>query len=147
MSGIPIKEYKINEQIRSREVFLIDERGEQIGVRPTNQAIELSMDRGYDLVEVAPQANPPVCRMMDYGQFRYSQSKKEREARKVQRVSALREVRFRTRIADHDKEAKIRQVKNFLGDGSKVKLTVMFRGREFYNRKEADKNKQLDAAL
>lgn len=130
MSGIPIKEYKINEQIRSREVFLIDERGEQIGVRPTNQAIELSMDRGYDLVEVAPQANPPVCRMMDYGQFRYSQSKKEREARKVQRVSALREVRFRTRIADHDKEAKIRQVKNFLGEGSKVKLTVMFRGRE-----------------
>jgi translation initiation factor IF-3 len=127
---IPIKDYKINEQIRAREIFLIDDLGEQVGVRPTGEAIQLSKDRGFDLVEVAPQSKPPVCRMMDYGQYKYSQSKKDREARKMQTVTTLREVRFRTMIADHDKESKIRQVKNFLSKGSKVKLTVMFKGRE-----------------
>jgi translation initiation factor IF-3 len=127
---IPIKDYKINEQIRAREIFLIDDLGEQVGVRPTGEAIQLSKDRGFDLVEVAPQSKPPVCRMMDYGQYKYSQSKKDREARKMQTVTTLREVRFRTMIADHDKESKIRQVKSFLSKGSKVKLTVMFKGRE-----------------
>ena len=130
MSGIPIKEYKINEQIRSREVFLIDERGEQIGVRPTNQAIELSMDRGYDLVEVAPQANPPVCRMMDYGQFRYSQSKKEREARRGSKAVELREVRMRVKIGQHDKDFKVRTARKLLAGGDKVKVSVVFRARE-----------------
>jgi translation initiation factor IF-3 len=127
---ISIKDYKINEQIRAREIFLIDDLGEQVGVRPTGEAIQLSKDRGFDLVEVAPQSKPPVCRMMDYGQYKYSQSKKDREARKMQTVTTLREVRFRTMIADHDKESKIRQVKSFLSKGSKVKLTVMFKGRE-----------------
>lgn len=130
MPDIPIKDYKINEQIRAREIFLIDDLGEQVGVRPTGEAIQLSKDRGFDLVEVAPQSKPPVCRMMDYGQYKYSQSKKDREARKMQTVTTLREVRFRTMIADHDKESKIRQVKSFLSKGSKVKLTVMFKGRE-----------------
>lgn len=97
---------------------------------PTFEAVQLAQERGLDLVEVAPAAQPPVCRLLDYGKFRYLQTKKEREGRKSQKVNLLREVRFRPRIGDHDMDAKKRQVKKLLEEGSKVKLTVMFRGRE-----------------
>ena len=124
------KEYRINQRIRVPEVLVIDEQGGQLGTIPTFQAIQLAQERGLDLVEVAPAAQPPVCRLLDYGKFRYIQTKKEREGRKTQKINLLREVRFRPRIGDHDMEAKKRVVKKLLDEGSKVKLTVMFRGRE-----------------
>ena len=110
--------------------MVIDDEGEQLGTMPTFEAIQFAQERGLDLVEVAPAAQPPVCRLLDYGKFRYLQTKKEREGRKTQKVNLLREVRFRPRIGDHDMEAKKRLVKKLLDEGSKVKLTVMFRGRE-----------------
>jgi translation initiation factor IF-3 len=124
------KEYRINFHIRAREVLVIDDQGQQLGTIPTSDAVKLAQERGLDLVEVAPAAVPPVCRLLDYGKFRYLQTKKERDARKGQKVNLLREVRFRPRIGDHDMEAKHRQVRKLLDEGSKVKLTVMFRGRE-----------------
>ena len=127
--GIP-RDYRINQRIRVPEVLVIDDQGEQLGTMPTNQAIQLAQERGLDLVEVAPAAQPPVCRLLDYGKFRYIQTKKEREGRKTQKVNLLREVRFRPRIGEHDMQAKRRVVKKLLDEGSKVKLTVMFRGRE-----------------
>ena len=111
-------------------MLVVDDQGEQLGTMPTSEAIQLAQEKGVDLVEVAPAAKPPVCRLLDYGKFRYLQTKKEREARKGQKTSLLREVRFRPRIGDHDIEAKKRQVKKLLDEGAKVKLTVMFRGRE-----------------
>ncbi len=100
---------------------------------PTREALRISEERGLDLVEVAPAAAPPVCRLMDYGRFRYESNRKEREARKVRKTKAtneLREVRFKTRIGEHDRSAKTRRVKRLLDEGAKVKVSVMFRGRE-----------------
>ena len=100
---------------------------------PTSQALRLADERGLDLVEVAPTGEPPVCRLLDYGKFRYEAARKEREARKENKVKSsnvVREVRFKTRIGEHDRSAKTRQVKRLLGEGSKVKVSVMFRGRE-----------------
>jgi translation initiation factor IF-3 len=97
---------------------------------PVYQALEHSKKKGFDLVEVAPTAVPPVCRLMDYGKFKYEQAKKEREMRKSQKTSILREIRLRPKIGDHDFEAKTRSVKKLLQDGDKVKITIMFRGRE-----------------
>jgi len=111
-------------------VRLIDEEGTQVGVIQTRDALEMARQRGLDLVEVAPNAVPPVCRLMDYGKFRYEQSRKERESRKNQHVVELKEVRIRPKIDDHDLETKGRQAAKFLDGGDKVKLTVLFRGRE-----------------
>jgi translation initiation factor IF-3 len=120
----------VNERIRIREVRLIDEEGQQVGVIPTRDALEMARERGLDLVEVAPNAIPPVCRLMDYGKFRYEQSRKERESRRHQHVVALKEVRIKPKIGDHDLEVKGRQAAKFLDSGDKVKVTVTFRGRE-----------------
>lgn len=120
----------MNERIRIREVRLIDEEGTQVGIIPTRDALEMARERGLDLVEVAPNAIPPVCRLMDYGKFRYEQSRKDRESRKNQHVVELKEVRIRPKIDDHDLETKGRQAAKFLDAGDKVKLTVTFRGRE-----------------
>ncbi len=120
----------MNQRIRIPSVRLVDEKGEQLGVMPTRQALEVAEDRGLDLVEVAPDATPPVCRLMDYGRFRYETTRKEREARKRKPANELRQVRLKTRIGEHDRSAKTRLVKRLLGEGSKVKVTVMFRGRE-----------------
>ena len=106
------------------------EKGEQLGVMPIDQAREVARKRNLDLVEVAATSVPPVCRLLDYGKFKYEQAKKEREARKSQKVSLLREVRLRPRIDNHDFEAKTRLVKKLLDDGDKVKVSIMFRGRE-----------------
>jgi translation initiation factor IF-3 len=97
---------------------------------PTAQALEVARKSNLDLVEVAPTAVPPVCRIIDYGKFRYEQTKKEKVARKSQKVSELREIRLRPKIGEHDLEFKLRSIKNFLADGDKVRVTVMFRGRE-----------------
>jgi translation initiation factor IF-3 len=112
------------------QVRLIDELGEQVGVVPTFQAQQMAEQRGLDLVEVAPNADPPVCRLMDYGKFRYDQAKKEREARKNQKVVELKEIRMQPNTDDHDIEVKSNQARRFLEEGDKVKLTVRLRGRQ-----------------
>ena len=124
------RDYRVNQRIRVPEVLVIDERGEQLGVLATPRALELAEERGLDLVEVAPNSAPPVCRLLDYGKFRYIQTTKEREARKTQKAVGLRQVRFRTRIGEHDLQAKERLMHKFLDAGAKVKVSVMFRGRE-----------------
>lgn len=101
-----------------------------MGIMPLYQAREIAQKHNLDLVEVAPTANPPVCRLMDYGKYKYQQTKKEREARKSQKLSLLREIRLRPKIGEHDFEAKARKARNLLEDGDKVKVTIMFRGRE-----------------
>lgn len=120
---------RVNERIRIREVRLIDEEGEQVGIIQTRDALDMARERGLDLVEVAPNAVPPVCRLMDYGKFRYEQSRRERESRKNQHVVRLKEVRIEPKIDDHDLATKGRQAAKFLDAGDKVKLTVLFRGR------------------
>ncbi len=127
------REYRVNQRIRVPEVRLVDEKGEQLGVMATQQAMTIADDRELDLVEVAPAAAPPVCRLMDYGRFKYDTDRKEREERKKRKdkvTNELREVRMKTRIGLHDRSAKTRLVKRLLGQGSKVKVSVMFRGRE-----------------
>ncbi len=111
----------------------MDDQGNQLGVMPTRQAMAIADDRGLDLVEVAPMAQPPVCRIMDYGKFKYDNTRKEREARKARKAKSmqqLREVRLKTRIGQHDLSAKTRLAKRLLDGGAKVKVSVMFRGRE-----------------
>lgn len=109
---------------------MIDEEGEQVGVIATRDALEMARERGLDLVEVAPNAIPPVCRLMDYGKFRYEQSRKERESRRNQHIVELKEIRIQPKISQHDLETKSRQAIKFLEGGDKVKFTVRFRGRE-----------------
>jgi len=125
-----IKQLRVNERIRAQEVRLVGEKGEQLGVMPLSQAREIARKHNLDLVEVAPTAVPPVCRLLDYGKYKYEQAKKEQEARKNQKVSLLREVRLRPKIGNHDFEAKARIARKLLADGDKVKVTIMFRGRE-----------------
>jgi translation initiation factor IF-3 len=117
-------------EIRAKEVRLVGDKGEQLGVMPLYQAREIARTQGLDLVEVAATAVPPVCRLLDFGKFKYEQAKKEREARKSQKIVLLREVRIRPKIGDHDFEAKSKVARKLLDGGDKVKITVMFRGRE-----------------
>jgi len=113
------------------QVRLIDEEGQQVGIIPTQQALQMAEERGLDLVEVAPNADPPVCRLMDYGKYRYDQAKKEREARKNQKVVELKEILFRSpNIDSHDIEVRTSQARRFLGEGDRVKFTVRMRGRQ-----------------
>ena len=128
--GDIVKQLRVNRRIYAKEVLLIGEGGEQLGVVPTRQALEIAHERDFDLVEVAPNNDPPVCRLLDYGKYRYEQAKKEKEARKGQHISQLREVRMRCRINGHDLESKIKLIKRLLGEGDKVKVSMMFRGRE-----------------
>jgi len=125
-----VKQLRVNERIKGKEVRLVGEKGEQLGIIPVYQALETAKKHNLDLVEVAPTAVPPVCRLLDYGKYKYNQAKKEREQRKSQKVSLLREVRLRPKIDSHDFEAKARLVRKLLDGGAKVKVTVMFRGRE-----------------
>jgi len=129
-----VKELRVNERIKAREVRLVGEKGEQLGIMPLYQAREVAKKSNLDLVEVAATAVPPVCRLQDYGKYKYEQTKKEREAKRGQKVSLLREIRLRPKIGNHDFEAKARSAKKLLGEGNKVKLTVMFRGREITHR-------------
>lgn len=124
------REHQINDEIRAREVRLVGPGGEQIGIKPLREALQMAIDMNMDLVNVAPQAKPPVCRIMDYGKFRYEQQKKEKEARKNQKIVDLKEVWFRANIEEHDYQTKLRNVVKFLKDGDKVKASVRFRGRE-----------------
>jgi len=119
---------------------LVDANGEQLGIVPISEALRIAQERGLDLVEVAPNARPVVCRLMDYGKFKYEQSKRERLARKRQKTVNIKELKMRPRIEDHDFEVKVRNAHRFLTDGDKVKATIMFRGREIVH---ADLGKKL----
>ena len=121
---------RINEQIRVPQVRLIDSDGTQLDIVSTKEAQQISADRGLDLVEIAPQAKPPVCKIMDYGKYRFEQVKREKETKKNQKVIAIKEVKLRPNIEDHDFETKAKNGERFLKSGNKVKVTIMFRGRE-----------------
>ena len=124
------KELSINEEIRAREVRVVSDTNEQLGVMTLHEAIRLSEEKGLDLVEVAPNGKPPVCRIMNYGKYRYEQQKRDKEAKKKQKVFQLKEVKLRPNIEDHDFYVKLKNAQRFLADGNKVKVTIMFRGRE-----------------
>jgi translation initiation factor IF-3 len=128
--GVIAQELRVNERIRAREVRLVAPDGSQIGVRPIDEARWLARELGLDLVEVAPDARPPVCRLMDYGKYKYEQSVRQREARKKQSRTVVKEVKFRPKIDHHDYEVKKRRAIEFLEENDKVKVTMMFRGRE-----------------
>ncbi|HSH77397.1 MAG TPA: translation initiation factor IF-3 [Herpetosiphonaceae bacterium] len=121
---------RINWRIRVPQVRLIDDQGQQVGVITTQQALQMAEERGLDLVEVAPNADPPVCRLMDYGKYRYDQAKKDREARKNQKIVEVKEIRMKPVTDEHDLEVKSNQARRFLGDGDKVRFTVRMRGRQ-----------------
>ena len=120
----------INEDIKAKEVRVIGEDGEPIGIMSPDAALKIAYDQGYDLVLMAPQAQPPVCRIMDYGKFRFERDKKEKEAKKKQQVVELKEIQLSCRIDTHDFETKVRHAQRFLGDGNKVRVVMRFKGRE-----------------
>ncbi|NHM26095.1 translation initiation factor IF-3 [Desulfofundulus sp. TPOSR] len=124
------KNFRVNEEIRAREVRVVDPSGNQLGIMPVREALRLAEERQLDLVEIAPQAKPPVCRLMDYGKYKYEQSKREKEAKKRQRIINIKEVKLRPSIEEHDFQVKARNAARFLKEGDKVKATIMFRGRE-----------------
>ncbi|GBD43845.1 Translation initiation factor IF-3 [bacterium HR40] len=124
------EEYRINEQIDARQVRLIDENGTMVGIVPLAVALERAAQAGLDLVEVAPTATPPVCKIMDYGKFKYEQQKKASAARKKQRVIEVKEIKMRPNIDENDYRIKMKKVRDFLAEGDKVKVTLRFRGRE-----------------
>ena len=120
----------INEEIRDREVRVIDQNGEQLGIMNTAAALQMAEERQLDLVKIAPQAKPPVCKIMDYGKYRFEQSKREREMRKNQKVIVIKEVQLSATIEEHDIDVKFRAAEKFLKDGNKVKVSIRFRGRQ-----------------
>lgn len=120
----------MNREITAKEVLIIDENGVKLGVIPTSEGIRMAEEKMLDLVEVAPQANPPVCRILDYGKYRYQLQKKEKDARKKQKVQTLKEMKMRPKIDEHDYNFKVKAIKSFLEDGHRVKVSVFFRGRE-----------------
>ena len=120
----------INEEIREKEIRVIDADGSQLGIMPTRQALQIAAEKGLDLVDIAPQATSNVCRIMDYGKYRYEQAKREKEARKNQKTVDIKEVRMSMNIDTHDFETKVNQAVKFLKGGDKVKVSVRFRGRE-----------------
>lgn len=127
-----MQEYRVNKQIKAKEVRLIDENGKQIGIVPLQEALRIASEKGLDLVEVAPQANPPVCKILDYGKFLYELKKKEKEARKKQREHAIdvKDMMLSVRIDEHDLKVKLKHMREFLMDGDKVRVRIRFRGRE-----------------
>jgi len=131
------REHRLNDEIRVREVRLIDETGKQLGIYPTREALRMAEERSLDLVEVAPAANPPVCRLLDYSKFLYEKARRERDARKAQKQTEVKEIRLKPKIAEHDVQVKIRQARKFLAEGDKVRLRVRFRGREITHQEIA----------
>ena len=126
--------YRVNHLIREPEVRVIGPESEQLGILKTSEALKQAHEGGYDLVEVAPTSTPPVCRIMDYGKFKYEQSKKEHKTRQHQKSTQIKEIKLRPRTDKHDLGTKVRQILEFLAEGTKTKVTVMFRGREMANQ-------------
>lgn len=131
---VPQDGVRRNEQIRAREVRVIGAEGEQIGILSRSDAIAMAKEHGFDLVEVASAAEPPVCRIMDFGKFKYEQQKKKQEAKKRQTVVQIKEIKVRPKTDDHDYETKLRHVRRFLEEGDRCKVTVFFRGREIVHK-------------
>ncbi len=127
---IAAKEHVINEDIREKEIRVVDNDGAQLGIMTPDKALELAYAKELDLVMIAPQAVPPVCRIMDYGKYRFEQQKREKEAKKNQRVVEIKEIRLSLNIGDHDFDTKVSHAAEFLKDGNKVKASIRFRGRE-----------------
>jgi translation initiation factor IF-3 len=128
---VPVKEGpRVNEEIRVPQVQLIDQDGVNRGELPIREALAIAQEAGLDLVEVAPNANPPVCKILDYGKFKYESQKKAAEARKKQRTIEVKEIKMRPMIDDHDYDVKMRSIRRFFEEGDKVKVTLRFRGRE-----------------
>ena len=137
--GVIIKqEFFINEQIRLPQVQLIDENGNKLGIKNAKEAIEIAYEKNLDLVLVAPNGNPPVCKIMDYGKYKFEQAKKEKEAKKKQKAFELKEIRITPNTEEHDFNFKLKNAKKFLQDGCKVKITVRFRGRELNYIKQGE---------
>ena len=132
------QELPINGQIRAKEVQLIGDQGEKVGVIPLREALEKAEEKNLDLVLVAPNANPPVCKIMNYGKYKFEQAKKEKEAKKKQKVLDIKELRVTPNIEEHDFGFKSKNARKFLEDGNKVKITVRFRGREVNNSKAGE---------
>lgn len=128
-----MSEPRINDRIRVREVRLVDPDGKQLGIKPVAEALELARRLDLDLVEVAPMANPPVARIMDYGKFKFDAAQRAKESRKKSSSAQIKEMKYRPKIGIGDFDTKTRQVAKFLGEGHKVKITIMFRGRELYH--------------
>ncbi len=124
------KDFLLNEEIREKEVRVIGSDNEQLGILPTKEALKMAVEKELDLVLIAPTANPPVCKIMDYGKFLYEQAKKDKEAKKKQKIVDVKEVRLSPNIEEHDITIKANNARRFLLDGDKVKVTVRFRGRE-----------------
>ena len=124
------QELPINEQIRAKEIQLIDEQGEKRGIMKLNEALDLAYEKKLDLVLVAPNSQPPVCKIMNYGKYKFEQTKREKEAKKKQKVLEVKEIRITPNIEQHDFDFKVKNARKFIEDGNKVKITVRFRGRE-----------------
>lgn len=124
----------VNEKIRAREVRLINQNGENIGIVSVSEALNMARDAGLDLLEISPQANPPVCKIMDYGKWKYEEHKKQVEAKKAQKVVEIKELKIRPNIDVHDFQVKVKAAQRFISDGNKVKFTVRFKGREITNQ-------------
>jgi len=140
-----INELMINEQIRDKEVRLIGADGEQIGIVSSKEAQKMATEKSLDLVKIAPQAKPPVCKIMDYGKYKFDAAKKEKEARKKQKTISVKEVKFTASIEKHDFETKMRNAVKFLKSGDKVKISVVFRGREMMHTHRG--NELLEQAM
>jgi len=128
--NIADKYIRINERIRVPQVRLIDTTGEQIGIVPTRDALRMALEKGFDLVEISPTAKPPVCKIMDYGKYKYELNKKAKSAKKKQHIIQMKEMRLRPKIEEHDYQFKLKHIREFLEKGNKVKVFVEFRGRE-----------------
>lgn len=124
------RDVRVNREIRAREVRVIDSEGKQLGILPLVEALRAAANADLDLVEVSPKSEPPVCRIMDFGKFKYQQSKKAHDAKKKQAVVHLKEVKLRPKTEEHDLEFKLRHIERFLKEGNKTKVTIVFRGRE-----------------
>ena len=132
-TNAPVREAdgpRINKEIRAKEVRLINYNGENLGVVPTREALKIAEEVGLDLIEISPQVNPPVCKVLDYGKYKYEMQKKKNEAKKNQKVVSIKELKLRPMIEAHDYEVKLKQAKKFLSQGDKVKFTMRYKGRE-----------------
>lgn len=135
-----IKEARINERVRAKEVRLISEDGKQLGIMAIDDALRIARESDLDLVEVAPDAEPSVCRIMDYGKFKYQREKRDRESKRRQKTFTIKEIKLRPKIEEHDYQTKLHHTQEFLSKGDKVKVTLMFRGRE---REHADLGRRI----
>lgn len=125
---------RINQRIRVKQVRLIDDAGEMLGIVEINDALAMAAEKGLDLVEIAPDQRPPVCRLMDFGKFKYEQKKKDQASKRKQHQAQVKEVRVRPKIADHDIEVKVKKARTFLEEGDKVQINCLFRGREMMHK-------------